>query len=154
MAAALDTFVELDRPPVLRRLRLAPPVFAVAPPVWRRSGRFSQAQASAELVRYAAEALHGHGLELYGGPMLLRHASGDAGLPSLPSQSGFALDLTDARRTSDGGLLLFVRADGRVFGWRAQAGALTIWSSPGPELTELAPGAPMRLTLVGSVRPV
>lgn len=131
-------------------------VAAGAPPPtaadhWRDGGTFQRAQADAALKAFAERALRGQGLTLTGDPIILRHRVGDRGLPE-PETSievRFAIDLTDARRTLDGGLLLFVEPDGRVSGWRAERGMMTIWTGEDPELTELAPGAPERLTLVG-----
>lgn len=123
---------------------------------WRDEDGRAVAEPSPEMIRLVAAALLAEGLEPDGALAVVRHRPGDRGLPSLESAApfGFALDLTEARRTLDGGLLLFIDAAGRATGWRAEAGALTLWSGPDPQLTELAPGAPERLTLIGRARPV
>ncbi len=121
---------------------------------WTRAGTFDQAEALPELHDYVHAALSRQGLGLSGPLMLLKHGPGDRGLPTLVQDGdlAFAIDLTEARRTIDGGLLLFIESTGRVSGWRAEAGMMTVWSGADPELTELAPGAPDRLTLVGRAR--
>lgn len=122
------------------------------PDHWRDGGTFQWAQADATLKAFAEGALRGQELTLAGDPIIVRHGVGDRGLPQPETsvEARFAIDLTDSRRTLDGALLLFVGADGRAAGWRAERGMMTIWIGEDPELTELAPGAPERLTLVGS----
>lgn len=121
---------------------------------WTRALTFEQSEAPAEFVDFAGVVLSQQGLTLSGVPILLRHRPGDRGLPPAAAEGdlAFAIDLTEARRTLDGGLLLFVQPTGRVSGWRAEAGVMTVWSGADPELTELAPGAPDRLTLIGRAR--
>lgn len=121
---------------------------------WAITPTFQQADASPELGDFARLALSQQGLKVSGALVVLKHGPGDRGLPALSSaeELGFAIDLTDARRTLDGGLLLFVEGSGRVSGWRAEAGMMTVWSGADPDLTELAPGSPHRLTLVGRAR--
>lgn len=139
-----------DRTPALLRSKTGqPPVLPALQ--WAAGGTFAQAPAPGLVVDFANEALRRQGFEAVDA-IVLKHAAGDCGLPPLDGSHAFALDLTSARRTLDGGLLLFVSKDASVLGWRAEAGALTIWSGPAPELTELAPGSPDRLTLVGRAR--
>ena len=129
---------------------------AVPTGVFSRDGAqtFDTASAPAPWVRLAAEALRAERLELAGEPVLIRHRPGDHGLP--PAAAGavyrFAMDLTDARTSVTGGVLLFLDETGKGSGWRAEAGAVTLWSGADPELTELVPGAPERLTLIGQAR--
>jgi hypothetical protein len=115
---------------------------------------FDAARAPAPWVRLAMDALRAERLELVGEPVLIRHRVGDRGLPTAPDDAEyrFAVDLTDARSSVTGGVLLFLDETGRGSGWRAEAGAITIWSGADPELTELVPGAPERLTLIGRAR--
>lgn len=115
---------------------------------------FDTAKPPAPWVRFAREALRAEQLELAGDLTLLRHRTGDRGLPAPPPDAGyrFVVDLTDARSSVGGGVLLFLDETGRGSGWRAEAGAITIWSGDDPELTELVPGAPERLTLIGQAR--
>lgn len=142
-----------DRAPAILRIQAGqPPAFASVE--WDSGDTFARAAAPASLIEFAAVALAREGFEIDGAVSLIRHHASDRGLPAWAAGSGFALDLTSARRTLDGGLLLFAGEDGRVSGWRAEAGALTVWSGYGPDITELAPGSPDRLTLVGAVRPL
>lgn len=123
-------------------------------PVWRGEGPFAVAEASAELEQFVSEALKALGLEAEGAPLLVRHGPGQRGLPAAPSAGNwrFTLELTDARRTMDGGLLLFVEEGSRVRGWRAETGMMTLWRGDDPDLTELAPGASDRIMLLGRAR--
>lgn len=123
---------------------------------WRDSGHMALAEPPVSLIELAAEALRSQGLQPDGALFLVRHRAGDRGLPALPETTtvGFAIDLSESRRAVDGGLLLFADDGGRVTGWRAEAGAVTLWSGDDPELTELAPGAPERLTLIGRAKPL
>lgn len=139
-----------DRTPALLRSKTGqPPVLPALQ--WAAGGTFAQAPAPASLIDFADEALRREGFGAVDA-VVLKHEAGDCGLPPLDGGHAFALDLTSARRTLDGGLLLFVSDDASVVGWRAEAGALTIWSGAAPELSELAPGSPDRLTLVGRAR--
>ena len=124
--------------------------------LWRAGETFRHAEADRALEAFAREALGREGFAPVAPSMLVRHARGDRGLPSSAPDGdvGFAIDLTDARRTLDGGLLLFVQSDGRLAGWRAERGMMTLWLGEDPELTELAPGAPDRLTLIGRAKAV
>ena len=148
--AGLDRDGTAERSPPLRVATGAPPPEPVNLE-WTRALTFDQAEAPAEWVDFANLALSRQALTLSGVPILLRHRPGDRGFPPAAAEGdlAFAIDLTEARRTLDGGLLLFVEPSGRVSGWRADAGVMTVWSGADPELTELAPGAPERLTLVG-----
>jgi hypothetical protein len=151
MRAHADVQVEPRSSGNGRRLRISAPPAIGTPLAWEAAEGHARSGAPADLVAYAASALAAEGLRLKDPPVLLRHGPGDHGLPPLAGGDGyaFAIDLTDARRTLDGGLLLFVDGDGRAEGWRAEAGALTLWRGADPVLTEMAPGAPQRLTLVG-----
>lgn len=115
---------------------------------------FDTAKPPAPWVRFAIEALRAEQLEPVGELTLIRHRAGDHGLPAWPREAEFrfAIDLTDARSSVGGGVLLFLDETGRGSGWRAESGAMTIWSGADPELTELVPGAPDRLTLIGQAR--
>lgn len=137
-----------------RRVPTAAPPIGPVHLEWTRALTFDETKAPADLVDFARLVLSQQGLSLSGVPILLRHRPGDRGLPPAAAEGdlAFAIDLTQARRTLDGGLLLFVEPSGRVSGWRAEAGMMTVWSAPDPELTELAPGAPDRLTLFGRAR--
>lgn len=122
--------------------------------IWREQEQFAVSQASADLEDFITRALKAEGLEAQGALVLVRHGPGQRGLPPLSSAGrwGFALDLTEARRTMDGGLLLFAEPPGHVRGWRAEAGMMTLWRTQDPDLTELAPGSPDRITLLGQAR--
>lgn len=150
MRAPSDASPEPGSSDAGRRQRLPPP-----PPLpvagWEAAGTYSLRPAPDDLLAYAEAALAARGLRPHSPPVLLRHGPGDQGLPPLAEAGsyGFAIDLTEARRTLDGGLLLFVDEDGRTAGWRAEAGVLTLWRGRDPLLTEVAPGAPERLTMVG-----
>lgn len=124
--------------------------------IWREQGRFAVSEVSAELRQFVSDALKALGLEAEGAPLLVRHGPGQRGLPPVPSGGSwrFVLELTDARRTMDGGLLLFVEGTSRVRGWRAEAGMMTLWRADDPDLTELAPGSPDRVMLLGRARTV
>ena len=143
-----------DRSPAILRSQAGQPPAIPASVAWANGDTFARASAPASLIAFAAVALAREGFEIDGTLTLVRHRVGDRGLPAMAAGSGFALDLTDARRTLDGGLLLFAQDDGRVTGWRAEAGALTLWTGKAPDLTELAPGSPDRLTLIGGARPL
>lgn len=132
-------------------LLAAAPVISAEEGSWLAAGTFATSQPARNLIEQVDDALRTHGLELDGGLTLIRHRPGDRGLPagSGAATFRFAIDLTDSPRILDGGILMFVDDAGRVQGWRAEAGALTVWDGPDPELTELSPGAPERLTLVG-----
>jgi hypothetical protein len=82
---------------------------------------------------------------------VVRHGAGGRGLPPLDGTGwGFTLDLNRGWRSSWGGLLLFVEADGTAKGWRPEAGALTLYDLARPPLlTAVVPGAPARLSVVG-----
>ena len=126
-----------------------------APPDWREADGFFVAEPGSALTAFAHEALDREGFGLDDDLTLLRHAAGGRGLPESPRSAGafgFTIDLTTARRTLDGGLLLFADGSGRVIGWRAEAGTLVLWNGEDPQLTELAPGSPDRLTLIGRAR--
>ncbi len=138
----------------MRSLLLAVPVMSAQEGSWLDAGTFATATPTSNLTEQIADALSTEGLQLDGGLTLVRHRPGDRGLPTTGENAAvrFAIDLTDSPRILDGGVLMFVDDTGRVQGWRAEAGALTIWTGADPELTELAPGAPERLTLVGQAR--
>lgn len=139
----------------LRRSHTSSPPAPEATLEWRESGGFSVADPGAILTVFAREALSREGFCLDDDLLLLRHTAGGYGLLQSPRSTaafGFTIDLTTARRTLDGGLLLFTDGSGRVTGWRAEAGALTLWNGEDPQLTELAPGSPDRLTLTGRAR--
>lgn len=123
---------------------------------WRQATTFSTAKAPEALLDFAAAALRAEGLELVAAPVLVRHGPGDRGLPAFESgtRTRFSIDLTEARRTLDGGLLLFSEDGARLTGWRAERGTMTLWNGDDPDLTELAPGAPERVTLVGAAKAV
>lgn len=123
--------------------------------VWEDRETFAAAAPTPALVQFAIDALRAEKLELVGALTLARHRPGDHGLPagSEPAACRFAIDLTDSRSSVEGGVLLFLDDAGRGPGWRAEAGAMTVWSGPDPVLTELVSGAPERLTLVGQARP-
>ena len=136
----------------VRRVRVGLPPGGPEP-VWRQQDRFALSDADVALRDFVAQALRAEGLEADGAPLLVRHGPGQSGLPALPPEGWrFALDLTEARRTTDGGLLLFVEAPDRVRGWRAEAGMMTLWRTDDPDLTEVAPGAPHRVMLLGRAR--
>ncbi len=145
--------IDRDETPPAR----APQRFALGqPPVfegvgWTPGKTFDRADPPVILLDFAVDHLKARGLAPVGEVILVRHMAGGRGLPATAKGAGygFTIDLTDARRTLDGGLLLFADGTDRVSGWRAERGALTLWSGEDPELTELAPGAPERLTLVG-----
>jgi hypothetical protein len=145
-----------DRSPAILRIKAGQPPALPASMEWADGGTFARTSAPASLIEFAAVALAREGFEVDGILTLVRHRAGDRGLPviSAAGGAGFAIDLTDARRTLDGGLLLFAETDGALTGWRAETGALTLWTGEGPDLTELAPGSPDRLTLIGAARPL
>jgi len=140
--------------PRRERLAVVPPVSDAS---WKAVAAHAEADPSRELMVVVERALRRQGLRPDGEARLLRHRAGGGGLPDLPATAafGFLLDLSDARRVLDGGLLLFLDGTGRATGWRAEAGALTLWQADqAPQLTELAPGAPERLSLFGAARPL
>jgi hypothetical protein len=131
------------------------PLVSAENTAWRIGETFATATPASDLIELVADALRTQYLELDGGLTLVRHRPGDRGLPAGGENAAvrFAIDLTDSPRTLSGGVLMFVDDAGRVQGWRAEASALTVWAGADPELTELAPGAPERLTLVGQANP-
>lgn len=154
MGAAEIELSDAGEPRRVRSLLPAVPVVFAEEGSWLDAGTFATSEPAQALIGQVDEALRTQGLELDGGLTLIRHQPGDRGLPAGSGAAvvRFAIDLTDSPRTLDGGVLMFVDEAGRVQGWRAEAGALTVWDGPDPELTELAPGAPERLTLVGQAR--
>lgn len=122
--------------------------------VWSRSEGFSVCGPTQEQTDAVMATLRLRGLALRS-LVAVRHEPGERGLPRLapPEGWGFVVDLSEARRTIDGGLLLFAPASGPATGWRAEVGAMTLWHGADPELTELAPGAPPRISLVGRAAP-
>lgn len=147
-----------DDTPSAKPQRWAP----VAPPPvladldWANDGRVCQASPPAALIEFATAVLRRAGLRLDGAPSVIRHEAGDRGLPARAETApyGFAIDLSGSRHALEGGLLLFADSGERVFGWRAEAGALTTWSGAAPDITELAPGVQPRLTLLGGATPL
>ena len=77
---------------------------------------------------------------------LVRHGAGAFGLPPMDGLA-FTLDLTLGWTSDDGGLLLFVDADGRVEGWRPEAGALTLYDSARPPVLSMLPPTVRRARL-------
>jgi hypothetical protein len=151
--------IDLDRDNAVRPRRRSPSEGAPPPPLpgaevdWRDQAAFSEAAPTAEILAFAEALLRQEGLAPEGAPVLLRHRPGDRGLPGDEGQGlRFALDLTGSRSSLLGGALVFFDDTGRGAGWRAETGALTVWSGPDPDLTELVPGAPERLTLIGRAR--
>lgn len=138
------------------RLSLGELPARIEPTVWTAGETFASAEPDQALLVVLAKALRVQNLEVAGRALLIRHQTGDRGLPvaKTDGELGFSLDLSDGNRPIDGGLLLFVDQGGRVAGWRPQRGALTIWSGIEPELTELIPGAPERIGLFGRLRRV
>lgn len=146
---------------MVRRCRIAGgriPAQVALDDAWVRTDgeTFERATPTAALIAFAIGGLQAEKLELAGDVLLVRHQPGDRGLPASDGSAGlrFAIDLTEARSSVDGGVLLFLDDTGRGPGWRAEAGAMTVWDGSDPELTELVPGAPGRLTLVGQARAV
>lgn len=123
--------------------------------VWCEMAGFAVAHPTQVLIEHLTATLRGAGFDLVGQPLLVRHWPGGRDLPEVFAAApfGFSLDLTTARRTLDGGLLLFSDHTVGVKGWRAEAGALLIWDGPHPQMTELVPGAPERVTLIGGATP-
>lgn len=151
--------INLDRDTAARPRRRTPDEGAPPPPLpgvgveWRDQGAFAEAAPAPEIIAFAKALLRQEGLALEGAPVLLRHRPGDRGLPADAWQGlRFALDLTGSDSSLLGGALIFFDDTGRGAGWRAEAGALTVWSGPDPDLSELVPGAPERLTLIGRAR--
>ncbi|GAA0629086.1 hypothetical protein GCM10009422_28130 [Brevundimonas kwangchunensis] len=140
----------------IRNLLPTSPGVSAERTTWQAGDTFATARPEDALTTQVAEALRAHDLELDGALILVRHRSGERGLPVSDSAAAFrfAIDLSDSPRPLNGGLLMFVSEDGRTHGWRAEIGALTVWNGEDPELTELAPGAPDRLTLVGQANPL
>lgn len=122
--------------------------------VWVRSEAFAICEPTQAQIDAVASVLRARGLRLRS-LLAVRHAPGESGLPegSADDTHGFVVDLSDARRTLDGGILLFAPPSGAAYGWRAQTGVMTLWRGPDPELTELAPGAPARFSLIGRASP-
>lgn len=155
MGAAGIQLNDAVEPRRVRSLLPAVPVVSAEEDSWLDAGTFATSEPAKNLIEQVDDALRTQGLELDGGLTLIRHRPGDRGLPAGSGAAAFrfTIDLTDSPRTLDGGVLMFVDDAGRVQGWRAEAGALTVWVGPDPELTELAPGAPERLTLIGQANP-
>lgn len=130
---------------------VASPVPKVESCEWWDGDGFARADPPQAVVSFASATLRASGFALWGRTELVRHRPGDHGLPFQADSApfSFTIDFSTSPRVLDGGLLLFVEERGRVKGWRAQAGALVIWDGAQPELTELAPGSPGRLTLMG-----
>lgn len=141
----------------VRRMQAAAPSIADISFDWRVKDDFALAEPTQPLVDLASSFLRKAGFRIDGALYVVRHQAGDRGLPALTaaaSHFGFTIDLTDARRTLDGGILLFAAGQDRVIGWRAETGALTIWNGEAPNLTELAACSPDRLTLAGRAAPL
>jgi hypothetical protein len=120
---------------------------------WKVEGACGLAAPAGDLLEALDGILKVEGFKRHGRPHLVRHRVGDRGLPPVPNGGafGFILDLSDARRTADGGLLLFDNGSGLIRGWRPEAGFLTFWpSETPPQLTELNAGSPDRYSLVGA----
>lgn len=123
-----------------------------APAEWRgESGpgrRYEVAPLAAELAARVRAAFAEAGLAAPAELRLMRHATGDHGLPP---GAVLVLDLEPAWRSADGGLLLFPEGDDRAVGWRPEAGAVTLFDADAPPVLSLvAPCAPNpRRALVG-----
>lgn len=122
---------------------------------WTGSGDLAQAAPSPSMITLAAEALSQRGFGLVGEGVVIQHRAGHHPIPPTDRSSPhrFALDLTEAPSTFQGGQLLFIHDDGRVFGWAAQRGALMVWQGADPILAQIAPPASPRIMLVGSAEP-
>ena len=140
-----------------RRRRFDPvnlPALSDAAVSWQRVNTCAVATPTSALIGFVTDALFAESLEPVGEVLLVRHRPGDSGLPPADGRGNFrfALDLAGPSSSLWGGTLLFMDETGRGSGWRAEAGALTVWSGTDPELTELVPGAVERLTLIGVAR--
>lgn len=141
----------------VHRTQIAAPSIANISFDWRVTDDFALAEPTQSLVDVVSRSLRKAGFRIDGDVYVVRHQAGDRGLPILTasaSQFGFTIDLTDARRTLDGGILLFAAGQDRVIGWRAEAGAMTIWNGEAPNLTELVACAPDRVTIAGRAAPL
>lgn len=148
--------------PVCVRHALSPALLAVLraqadePDGWRRAEADGARLYTKPADPEALAALGGLGLGTPIASWLVRHEPGDHGVPPLPSDGrGFVIDLVDLPRAEDGGLMLFVDAEGRASGRRAEAGALALFDAAAPPLrTLLSPRAPgPLLSVVGTFAP-
>lgn len=121
---------------------------------WTAGQVYDRADPPPALVRHAVEVLAEVGLVLDGAPVLVRHSSGQGGLPAFGTGAPqrFAIDLTDGGTAAHGGALLFFEATGKGYGWKAELGALTLWQGEDPVLSEIRPNGPVRMTLIGGAR--
>lgn len=118
---------------------------------WTAGPTYDWADPPCELVHHVSEVLAEIGLVLEGAPVLVRHSSGQGGLPTFGTGASqrFAIDLTDGGTAAHGGALLFFESTGKGYGWKAELGALTLWQGKDPVLSEIRPNEPVRMTLIG-----